>query len=143
MAQALPADGRLTTLEFDATHAKIAAAHIAASPHAAQVTVVPCNAHAWLAREPLAPTYHLVFIDAEKTGYADYLDAVLPRMHPRSWILGDNSLLFGAMSGENPDGASAAAKKSMTRFNETLADASRFESILLPTVEGLTVARLR
>jgi len=143
MAQALPADGHLTTLEFDATHAKIAAAHVAASPYAARVTVEEGDAHAWLAAQPRKPTYDLVFIDADKSGYADYLDAVLPRMHPRGWIVGDNSLLFGVMSGENIDGASEAAKKSMTQFNTTLADASRFESILLPTAEGLTVARMK
>jgi caffeoyl-CoA O-methyltransferase len=85
----------------------------------------------------------LVFIDAEKKGYADYLDAVLPRLKPRGWIVGDNTLLFGALSGDHPDAASAAAIASMKRFNETLADRTRFESLLLPTPEGMTVARLR
>lgn len=143
MAEALPADGHLTTLEFAVDHAALAKAHVAASPHAARVTVEQGDAHAWLAAEPCAPTYDFVFIDAEKTGYADYLDAVLPRMNPRGWIIGDNSLLFGVMTGENSEGSSAAAKAAMTRFNETLADATRFESILLPTAEGLTIARMK
>lgn len=143
MAEALPKDGEITTLEFDATHAEIAAAHVAASPHASRVKVQHADAHQWLAARPSKPTYDLAFIDAEKSGYADYLDALLPWMNPRGWIIGDNSLLFGVMTGENPDGASAAAKASMTRFNETLADASRFESMLLPTAEGLTIARLK
>ncbi len=143
MAKALPADGRITSLEFDTTHAKIAAAHVAASPHASRIEVQHSDAHVWLANQPLIPTYDLVFIDAEKSGYADYLEAIIPRLNPRGWIIGDNTLLFGAMSGEDPNAASAAAKKSMTKFNETLADATRFESVLLPTTEGLTIARLR
>lgn len=143
MAGGLPEGGAITSLEFDATHAKIAAAHVAASPHAAQVDIIHADAHAWLAKTPATPQFDLVFIDAEKKGYADYLAALLPRMRPRGWVIGDNTLLFGALSGENPDGASDAAKQSMRRFNETLADATRFESLLLPTTEGMTVARLK
>ena len=143
MAGGLPATGRITSLEFDAAHAEIAAAHVAASPHAASIEIIHTDAHAWLAASPATPQFDLVFIDAEKTGYADYLAAVLPRMNTRGWIVGDNTLLFGALSGEHPDGASAAAIASMQRFNETLADSTRFESVLLPTPEGLTVARLR
>ncbi len=143
MADGLPENGRITSLEFDAEHAKIAAQHVAASPHVARIDIVQGDAHAWIEKIPAKPQFDLVFIDAEKAGYADYLAAILPRMHPRGWIVGDNTLLFGALSGENPQGASAAAKTSMTTFNETLADSTRFESVLLPTAEGLTVARLK
>lgn len=143
MASGLPDGGQITSLEFDAAHAQIAAAHVAASPHKNSVKVIHTNAHDWLSATPVSPQFDLVFIDAEKKGYADYLDAVLPRMRPRGWVVGDNTLLFGALSGENPDGASAAAIASMTRFNQTLADPARFESLLLPTPEGMTVARLR
>ena len=143
MADGLPAGGHITALEFDASYAALARQHVEASPHAAQVDVVACDAHTWIAARPKEPLFDLVFIDAEKKGYADYLDAVLPRMKPRGWIIGDNTLLFGAMAGEDAPQASAAARESMTRFNATLADASRFESVLLPTAEGLTVARLR
>jgi predicted O-methyltransferase YrrM len=143
MAGGLPQAGHITSLEFDATHANIAAANVAASPHASQIEIVHTDAHAWLAASPMIPQFDLVFIDAEKKGYADYLDAVLPRLKPRGWIVGDNTLLFGALSGDHPDAASAAAIASMKRFNETLADRTRFESLLLPTPEGMTVARLR
>ncbi|MDX2095087.1 MAG: class I SAM-dependent methyltransferase [Alphaproteobacteria bacterium] len=143
MAGGLPEGGHITSLEFEAEHAALAAAHSAASPHAARITVVQADAHAWLAQTPPSPQWDLVFIDAEKKGYADYLEAVLPRLRPRGWIIGDNTLLFGALSGENPRAASTAAKTSMQRFNETLADPARFEAVLLPTAEGLTVARLR
>ncbi len=143
MASALPAHGHLTSLEFDAEHAALARAHVAASPYAACVDIVHADAHAWIAATPATPQFDLAFIDAEKKGYADYLDAMLPRLTKNGWIIGDNTLLFGALAGEHPDAASDAAKASMQRFNATLADASRFESVLLPTAEGLTVARLR
>lgn len=143
MAGVLPAGGKLISLEFSAEHANIAAQHIAASPHAPRVEIIHTDAHAWIEKTPATPQFDLVFVDADKAGYADYLDVILPRLSNRGWIIGDNTLLFGALSGENPDGASAAAKASMQKFNETLADNARFESVLLPTTEGLTVARLR
>ncbi len=136
-------NGHVTALEFAADYAAAATAHIAASPHKNRVEIIHTDAHAWLAAQPLVPTYDLVFIDAEKTGYANYLDAVLPRMNPRGFIIGDNTLLFGALTGEHADAAKPAAINAMARFNDSLADAVRFESILLPTPEGLTVARLR
>jgi caffeoyl-CoA O-methyltransferase len=143
MAGGLPAGGTLTTLEFSAEHAKIAARHVAASPHKNTIHMVHSDAHTWIGATPATPQWDLVFIDAEKKGYADYLEAILPRMNPRGWIIGDNTLLFGALSGEHPDASNAAAKTSLARFNETLADSTRFESVLLPTPEGLTVARLK
>lgn len=143
MAGGLPAGGHITSLEFDAAHAEQARNHVAASPHKNTIEIVHTNAHDWIAQTPATPQFDLVFIDAEKKGYADYLEAMLPRMNKNSWIIGDNTLLFGALSGENPDASNAASIAAMKKFNETLADAARFESILLPTAEGLTVARLR
>ena len=143
MAEGAGDEGRITALEFNAEYAEIARGHVTASPHASRIEIIHTDAKIWLTAQPLAPIYDFVFIDADKPGYADYLDAVLPRMNPRGWIVGDNTLLFGAMAGERPAHVSEAAKASMARFNETLADGLRFETILLPTPEGMTVARLR
>jgi caffeoyl-CoA O-methyltransferase len=143
MAGSLPKDGTLTTLEFDADYAAQAQAHIGASPLADRITLHQGAALDWLKAQPKNPTWDFVFIDADKFNYANYLDEVLPRLNPRAMIVGDNSLLWGAMSGEVPDAAQPDAIEAMTRFNTTLADASRFDSILLPTIEGMTVARLK
>lgn len=143
LAEGGGADTRVTALEYAADYAAHARAHVADSPLAHTIEIFHTDAHAWIAATPEKPTYDLVFIDAEKTGYASYLEAVLPRIQPRGWIIGDNTLLFGALSGEQPDAAKPAAIEAMRRFNEILSDPSRFESILLPTPEGLTVARLK
>jgi caffeoyl-CoA O-methyltransferase len=143
MASGLPAHGHITSIENAADYAALAKAHVAASPHAKRIDIVHANAHAWIAQTPATAQWDLVFIDAEKLGYADYLDAVLPRMNPRGWIIGDNTLLFGALAGDELGIASPTAKAAMLRFNETLSDRTRFESVMLPTPEGLTVARLR
>ena len=141
MASALPDDGHITSLEFDADHAQQARKHVQHSPHKNQIQIVHTDALAWLKEQPFAPQYDLVFIDADKRNYFNYLNAALPLLKPRGWVVGDNTLLFGALSGENPEGARAEAKAAMLQFNDALADPDQFEGIMLPTPEGLTVAR--
>lgn len=144
MAEGLPpSDGRIISLEYAAEHAEEASAHVTKSPHHQSIEVIHTNAHQWIEKNISKHKFNMVFIDAEKKGYADYLEAVLPHLNPRGWVIGDNTLLFGALSGENPGAANADSVASMKKFNETLADGTRFESVLLPTAEGLTVARLR
>lgn len=143
MASALPEGGKLTTLEFDAKYAALAQGHIDASPLKDRVILHQGAALDWLKAQPKTPQWDFVFIDADKANYANYLDEVLPRLRARAIIVGDNSLLWGAMSGEAPDAAKPNAVEAMTRFNTTLADPERFDGILLPTIEGMTVARLK
>lgn len=143
MASALPEDGHITSLEADASHAHQAREHIHHSPCAKQVDVVHTDGLAWFAAQPQKPTYDLVFIDADKRNYANYLRAALPLLNPRGWVVGDNTLLFGALSGDAPDAASTEAKAAMLQFNDMLADPMEFDGMLLPTPEGLTVARRR
>ena len=143
LAGALPENGLITTLEASEEYAALARQHFAASPLVDRIEIAQGPALEWFKTRPAVPQFDLVFIDADKNNYANYLEKVLPRMNKRGWIIGDNTLLFGVMSGEKQDAASAAAKVAMTKFNETVADPTRFESVLLPTIEGMTVARLK
>jgi len=143
MASALPEGGHITSLEFDAGHAQQARQHVQHSLHKNQIEIVHTDALVWLQQQPATPVYDLVFIDADKRNYFNYLNASLKLLKPRGWVVGDNTLLFGALSGENPDGARTEAKAAMLQFNDALADPDRFEGIMLPTPEGLTVARLK
>ena len=143
MASALPDTGRITSLEFDADYAHQASRHIHDTPCAKKIHIVHTDALTWLQSQAKKPSYDMVFIDADKRNYFNYLNAVLPLMNSRGTIVGDNTLLWGALSGEAPDAAKDDAKLAMTQFNETLADAVRFDSVLLTTPEGLTVARLK
>lgn len=141
MATALPKDGHVTTLEFKPEHALLARRHVAASPHAQQVEVLEGDALTWLESQKPQAKFDFIFIDAEKRNYPNYLEAALPLLNPHAWVVGDNTLLFGALSGAVPDAASAEAKAGMQKFNELLADKTKFDGVLLPTPEGLTVAR--
>lgn len=133
------APARVTSLEFKKEHVELARKHAKDSPFGAAVEVVEGDGLAWLQSQKPKQTYDFMFIDAEKKNYPNYLEAAMPLLKEGAWIVGDNTLLFGVMSGENPDGAGVEAKVGMQKFNEMLA---RLEGVLLPTPEGMSVAKL-
>ena len=143
MAGGLPENGMVMTLEASEEYAALAREHFEASPLMDRIEMATGPALDWFKTRPAVPQFDFVFIDADKNNYVNYLEEVLPRMNKRGWIVGDNTLLWGALSGDNPAGASAVAKDTMAKFNAKLADQDLFESVLLPTIEGMTVARLR
>jgi caffeoyl-CoA O-methyltransferase len=81
----------------------------------------------------------LVFIDADKPGYIDYWNAVIPTMRPGGLIVADNTLFGGQVL--DPEPGSKAA--SIRAFNAHVLADPRVESVLLPVGDGLTLARKR
>jgi caffeoyl-CoA O-methyltransferase len=79
--------------------------------------------------------FDLAFIDADKGGYIDYYEAILPKLAPNGAVLADNTL-FGLDS----DGETAQA---IARFNEHVLHDDRVEAVLLPFREGVTLIRRR
>ena len=87
------ADGHIDTLELDPKRAAVAQSHIDRSPWAHQITI-----HIGPAGESIAAlpgSFDFVFMDADKTGYIDYYEAVLPRLTERGLIVADNTLHGG------------------------------------------------
>jgi predicted O-methyltransferase YrrM len=80
--------GRLTTFEIDRGRAELAREHFRKAGVEQMVTVVEGDAHQNIAR--LAAPIDLVFIDADKEGYLDYLNKLLPIVRPGGLILADN-----------------------------------------------------
>ncbi len=134
---------RITSLEFSDEYAALARQHVAASPYADKVRIEQGDALSWIKSQQKTPTYDMVFIDADKPNYLNYLEAVQPLLHPRALIVGDNTLLWGAITGEVPDAAKPETVEMMKRFNAALADPQKYDGLMLPTIEGLTVARLK
>ncbi|MFZ4124876.1 MAG: O-methyltransferase [Rickettsiales bacterium] len=137
MASALPKDGGIITLEKSDENAKIAAQHCAQDK---RIEVVCADAQAWI-KNYAGEKFDMIFLDAEKRQYPAYLKAALPHLNPNAWVLADNSLLWGAVSGDDPKAASKEATEAMRKFNALLADKTKFDGVLLTTPEGLTVAR--
>jgi predicted O-methyltransferase YrrM len=143
LARALPEDGQLTTLEFDAHHAQLAQGFFAKDTAlASRITLM--EGAALTSLEKLSSTittpFDLIFIDAAKSEYHDYLLACEPMLRKGGLVIGDNSLLFGALAGEPWQRTSQSAIDAMTAFNARLGTPELYTGILFPTQEGLTVA---
>jgi caffeoyl-CoA O-methyltransferase len=80
--------GRLTSIEYDASRARLAAEHVRAAGLDDIVTVVPGDAFAEIPKLP--GTFDFVFLDAWKRDYKRFLDVMLPRLTPRGLFLAHN-----------------------------------------------------
>jgi caffeoyl-CoA O-methyltransferase len=138
MAEALPPDGELVTLELRADHAAKAREHIEQAGMSDRVRVVEGPALESLAR--LAGPFDLTFIDADKARYPDYYDAVLPLMRPGGLIVADNVLRGGRIL----DGASKDPNDvGMRTFNDRVAADDRVETVMLTVRDGISLIRVR
>ncbi|HET6918805.1 MAG TPA: O-methyltransferase [Jiangellaceae bacterium] len=87
---------------------------------------------------PDEPQVDLVFIDADKAGYAGYWDELVPRVRHGGVLLADNVLWSGEIADENVTGDTIDALRA---FNDKVAADDRVEVVVLPAFDGLTIAR--
>lgn len=142
MAKALPKDGFVLSIEKSAPHASVARDLVKMCALPAPVEVHEGDALEVLPSLESRGPFDLVFIDANKSAYSTYLDWAEKNVRPGGFIVGDNTFLWGAVWGaERPSSVSEKAVQVMREFNNRLADSTRFNSILIPTFEGMTVAQ--
>jgi len=135
MAAGLPPDGHIDTCELDPGHAAVARRYIADSPYAGRITV-----HLGPALETIAAlegTFDFVFIDADKPNYANYLEAVLPRLSARGLIAIDNTLWSGRVLDPQDESSRAVAE-----LNDRIVSDARLTAVQLTVRDGLTLIRL-
>ncbi len=141
MAEALPADGLLIACELDPFAADFARSALAASPDGAKVRIeVGPAANTLIALADRAETFDLIFIDADKGGYADYLDRILSGglLAAHGLVCVDNTLMQGQpwRSTRPTENGQAIAE-----FNRRIAADPRVEQVLLPLRDGVTLIR--
>jgi caffeoyl-CoA O-methyltransferase len=93
-----------------------------------------------LAQLPREPGFDLAFIDADKSGYIAYFEALLPLIRKGGLILVDNVLWEGAVVNPAVDDEDTLA---IRKFNDLVAADSRVECVMLPIADGLTLLRKR
>jgi caffeoyl-CoA O-methyltransferase len=137
MAARLAPGGRLISCEVSPLHAEFARRQIRAAGFDDRIEV-----RLGAALETIAGIdgpIDLVFIDADKTGYLDYYEAVLPKLAVDGLIVADNTLrggdVVGAGGGADPGTAAMAA------FNERVLGDERVVASLLTVRDGVTVIR--
>jgi caffeoyl-CoA O-methyltransferase len=89
---------------------------------------------------PAEAVIDLVFIDADKGGYAAYWDELVPRVREGGVLLADNVLWSGEIADENVTGDNVDALRA---FNDKVAADERVDVVVLPAFDGLTIARKR
>ncbi|MFD3166175.1 O-methyltransferase [Herpetosiphon sp. NSE202] len=108
LARALPAAGKLITLEYEPRHAEVAKANLAKAGLSEKVEVrvgAALASLAQLANEEIEP-FDLIFIDADKPNNPHYLAWALKFAHVGTVIIGDNVVRNGAVTNPNdPDPA--------------------------------------
>jgi caffeoyl-CoA O-methyltransferase len=139
MASALPEGGRLVTCDIDPEATKVARRYFDESPWGAAIEIRLAPALDTIAALASAGEgFDLVFIDADKEGYVDYFEAVLPLLPPGGLIVADNTLWSGRVL--DPQSASDHA---IVRFNARLAADERVDQVLLSVRDGVMLARKR
>jgi caffeoyl-CoA O-methyltransferase len=136
MAEALPPDGHLDTLELDPNHARKAREHL---HEAGERRVVVHEGVALETLGSLSGPYDLVFIDADKAAYPDYLEAVLGLVRPGALIVADNVLRHGHVVDEESADPTIVG---MRRFNDRAATDPRLETVLLTVRDGVSLIRV-
>jgi caffeoyl-CoA O-methyltransferase len=136
MAEALPADGHITSLELSPDHAAKAAEHVAAAGLGERISIVEGPALESLAH--LSGPFDLAFIDADKPGYPAYLEAVVPLVRPGGLIVADNVLRGGrVLDPSDPD----PGIRAMREFNDRVAADPRLDCVMLTIRDGVTLMR--
>lgn len=143
-ALALPEDGQLTTLDRDPHAAGIAKKFWKAAGVESKIESIIDDARISALRianeigsGSRAP-YDLAFIDADKAGYADYMERSLQCLRPGGMILVDNVLWGGGVL--HP---AETSEQTMHAFNQRYSRDPRLEQVMLPIRDGITWFRIR
>jgi len=141
MSRAVPKGGRIYTIERDDSRFALAEETL---KKVKNVTLMQGDAMGQLlALEDKAP-FDMVFIDADKRQYLDYLDWAEKNIRKGGLIAADNTLLSGAVFLKDDEPLPTRIRQStneiMKTFNARMADPKKYCSILLPTTDGMTVA---
>ena len=143
MALALPPGGRIVACDGNETAHEMARRHWADAGVAERIElrVGECaDTLAALIEEGPHGRFDLAFIDADKPGYAHYLECGLELVRPGGLMIFDNVLMRGDVVNAAPRRKYTA---SVQAFNEMLLTDQRFEISMLPVGDGITIVRIK
>lgn len=137
MLEALPPEGSILTIEKEADHYDKARSFI----RDPRVKFVLADAVQYLSTLAQDNSYDLVFIDANKKAYPEYLTHAKRLLKPGGFLLADNTFLFKSVLSDSPPPQVAPELwHAMREFNQRIFSDPDFVTCLVPTSEGLTLA---
>lgn len=137
LAEGLDSDGQIDTLDKNEELVDFQRSFFDRSPWGKQIHQYCGDAIEII--PTLEGEYDLVFLDADKKNYLNYLELLLPKIKKGGLLLSDNVLWSGKVLEEiqKNDRDTAVLKE----FNQKLAQHSQLETVLLPLRDGLTLSR--
>jgi caffeoyl-CoA O-methyltransferase len=136
LAKGLQADGELHTIEMRAEDAATAQNFFNKSDKKDQIKLHIGDAKKIIPN--LQEMWDIAFIDADKPGYIDYYELILPFIKKNGLIIADNVLFHGQVLEETISGKNAIA---INAFNEQVQKDERVEQVLLTVRDGLLMIR--
>jgi caffeoyl-CoA O-methyltransferase len=138
IARGLPDDGSLLCLDRSEEWTTVARRYWERAGLAGRIELRLGDALPLLRAVPAVETFDLAFVDADKTGYAAYVEELHPRMRTNGVVLLDNTLRSGRVLDPQSDD-----DRALVALNAPLAADPRWETVLLPLADGLTMLRKR
>ena len=142
VARALPPGARMLCCDVSEEWTAIARDHWEQAGVADRIELVIGPAAQTLADLPADQQVDLAFIDADKTGYRTYYDALVPRLSEQGVILVDNTLWSGAVA-TPPSADDDADTVALRELNDYMATDARTQVVQLTIGDGVTMIRRR
>jgi caffeoyl-CoA O-methyltransferase len=136
IARGLQDGGRLTCFEYDPEYAEIARGNLESAGVADRTTIVVGPAIESLAT--FTEEIDFAYVDADKTGYPGYYDALLPKLRSGAMMVLDNTLLGGRVIEAGDD-----RTRTMAELNTRIANDPAVDSVLIGLADGMTIVRKR
>ena len=138
LAEGLPDDGHLHTIEINDEQEDFTLPWFKNSPYADKITMHIGNAMEIIPE--LGLTFDMAFIDGDKRIYSDYYELVLEHLNQGGYILADNTLWDGHVLDKNPKECDLQTR-GVQAFNDLVAQDKRVEKVILPLRDGLTIIK--
>jgi len=138
MARAMPVGSSLTALELNSEYCAFIERKAAQAGLSDVINVIPGPALASINSFDSNVRFDLVFIDADKPNYVNYLNAVIPFLHPGSIIIGDNAMAWGYVHQSEPT-YEPENVNGIRAFNAALASHPNIQATLVPLGDGMSI----
>jgi len=138
LAEGLSNGGKIFTIDRNEELLKIQNKYFEMSGKRDKIIQLTGNAKDIL--ENLDESYDIVFIDADKENYIEYFNLVSERLNNNGIIISDNVLWSGKVL--NSPSKNDEETNILIEFNKTLNEDERFETVILPIRDGLSISRL-
>ncbi len=148
IARGLEPEGWLFSLDMDQQRQNISQKLLQGTPEFSKIKWICGDAHQTLTSLNSEGPFDLVFIDADKAGYLDYLNWAEIHLKIGGIMVADNAFLFDTLYTPEPElshlrklhGVSLQAEQVLKDFNKRITSSAHWKGAMIPTTDGMSVA---